>query len=236
MSPSKLRATAKPYLPVLKIPAVETVPSDMMESFILVRSLVRSQEGCAMVPVDPVSYEVDLKEIKKFFPSVVGLHYIEEREDASLRLVSVNQSVSIDCDENRNNYFGHLRFLPPIVGSRQTYYVTEKQVESGDDLTVVENLMGQVENLLQELEVGVRSLALIRDTLKTAQKSKNSQKTKKKSTTITTEQELPVGEVGDVTEAQTDPTRREISLMVEGREVNIIAIRPKLIKKKKLLK
>ena len=58
-----------------------------------------------------------------------GLHYIQQEEDGSERLISVSQSFMIESDHNQNNYLGELQFSPPVLGSGQIYYVTEKLVE-----------------------------------------------------------------------------------------------------------
>ena len=99
----------------------------------------------------------------------------------------------------------------------------------------MDNVIGEVDYLLQELQVGVRNLSQVRENLKTVQKIKKEKKAAK------TVQKEVIGELEDpepqaVEVTEDPPTKREISLMVDGKEVNIIAIRPKLIKKKKSLK
>ena len=79
--------------------------------------------------MDPLSSEVGLRDLRKYFPSAVGLHYIQQEEDGSERLISVSQSFMIESDHNQNNYLGELQFSPPVLGSGQIYYVTEKVVE-----------------------------------------------------------------------------------------------------------
>jgi hypothetical protein len=283
---SQLRATAKPFLPALK-----------MESCIVVRSLV-SFEGEALVPVDPVSRQVGLSDIRQYFPAADGLHFIQQKGDGRQRLVSVCQSFSISEDKNGNICYGDKKFIPPSLGFSQIYYVTERGIQvEAEEMAEVENMVDQVEDILVDIKENLSCLSRVCDGLKALKFSpgyeniqqippavlcqpKRSYDTESAfyhysdSVQETNEdvtknafgslkfsprenmkgERLPVAsdicepkpksradsvvetENSKTKEAEAVPkncsTTREIMMMVEGKEVNIISIRPKLIKKK----
>ena len=100
-----------------------------------------------MVPVDPVSRQIGLSDIRQYFPaadgesdlaiidhqsssfSSSGLHFIQQKGDGTQRLVSVCQSFSISEDKNGNICYGDKKFIPPSLGFSQIYYVTERGIQ-----------------------------------------------------------------------------------------------------------
>ena len=226
-----------------------------------------------VIPVDPVSSEVGLKLLQRYFPSAVGrldcsfdpscnssppgLHYIQQDEDGRQRLMSVRQSF---CLNRNNNWVDHTKFSPPIVGSNLIYYVTEDCVEVGevgseqeislvthlcfqpvvDCVTVVDDMIRQVADLLSCLQESFSKLVRIREGLKCSPHESRAEVPTPVSTTYHGQADTAeeVGDSGDVNvessvskDVQSPSRRREISLSVDGREVNILVIRPKLIKK-----
>ena len=100
-----------------------------------------------MVPVDPVSRQIGLSDLRQYFPaadgelashlvssqssaaSSAGLHFIQQKGDGSQRLVSVCQSFSVSEDQNGNICYGDKKFIPPSLGYQQMYYVTERGIQ-----------------------------------------------------------------------------------------------------------
>jgi len=282
---TQLRPTAQPFLPALK-----------SESCIVVRSLVSEEEGQALLPVDPVSRQIGLSDIRQYFPAADGLHFIQQAGDGTQRLVSVCQSFSISEDQNGNICYGNKKFIPPSLGFQQIYYVTERGIQlETEEMAEVENMVEEVEDLLVDIKENLTRLSRVCEGLKALKFSpgiekiqqippallcqprrsynadaayydynsaiQNRQNTKSVETNgaknhFTShkfsgienikEKTLPVASVIHAASSVVETSKknededvsnncsstREIMMMVEGKEVNIISVRPKLIKKK----
>lgn len=101
-------------------------------------------EGEALVPVDPISRQVGLNDIREYFPAAdgelhqliitfillsLGLHFIQQKADGTQRLVSVCHSFGIVEDQNENICYGDKKFIPPTLGLNRIYYVTERGIQ-----------------------------------------------------------------------------------------------------------
>lgn len=281
---SQLRATAKPFLPTLK-----------QDSCIVVRSLVSLDEGEALVPVDPISRQVGLNDIREHFPAADGLHFIQQKADGSQRLVSVCHSFGIVEDQNENICYGDKKFIPPTLGFSRIYYVTERGIQvEAEDVAMVEDMIDEVEDLLVGMKDKLSRLSRLCDGLKALKFSACSENIRQISPAVVCEPrrsfdvdeafyqyrasvtqntkicptsfnfsprenveektflgasvicqskpecqeassdaEIETSKTDEVKDApEKTSSRREIMMMVEGKEVNIISVRPKLIKKK----
>ena len=97
-------------------------------------------------------------------------------------------------------------------------------------------MITEVDSLMLELQSGVRKLSGLREALKgVSRSSRSSEGTAgggRQSSQVKLSPEEDLSARGEAKE--NSPSRREISFMVNGKEVNVVAVRPKLIKKKAL--
>ena len=97
-------------------------------------------------------------------------------------------------------------------------------------------MITEVDSLMLELQSGVRKLSGLREALKAVRRNSRSSEGSagggRQSSQVKLSSEEDLAARGEAKEIS--PSRREISFMVNGKEVNVVAVRPKLIKKKAL--
>ena len=97
-------------------------------------------------------------------------------------------------------------------------------------------MITEVDSLMLELQSGVRKLSGLREALKAGGRSSRSSEgtagggRQSSQVKLSSEEDLTASGEAE----GNSPSKREISFMVNGKEVSVVAVRPKLIKKKTL--